>query len=160
MEKENQKINLVLGVICSSSSVDQNTNNMSLHNIFDELTLGNLQTPQLTPEQYKEISAGKPKVMAVPFPHEIVTVWSNSTAKKTQAEMTIELIDPSENILAKHNPAVFFEDKKPKMRFFIKIQTIFVTKPGLYRYRISLKTSTDKVPMEVVTLPIEIRITI
>ena len=141
-------------MVCGSSSVDQNTNNMSLFNVFEEITINNIAA-QVSQKQ-QNIEQGQPA--GVLFPHEVITVWSRiNLEQETKAEMKVEFIDPSGKILSSVNPAIIFEKGKQRMRIILKINGLQVTKPGEYKYVISLKTANDKSFKEVTALPIVVK---
>lgn len=151
------KVGLFWAMVCGSSSVDQNTNNLSLFNVFEEITVNNLSAQ--IPQGQQQIKPGD--TIAVLFPHEVITVWSRDDVnQEARAEMKVEFIDPSGKVLFSNNPAILFEDKKQRMRIIMKINGMQITKPGLYRYVISLKTLADASAKEVATLPIMVKIAI
>ena len=153
MNKDN-KINLFWAMVCGSSSVDQNTNNMSMFNVFEEITINNIAA-QVSQNQ-KPAEPGQPT--NVLFPHEVITVWSRTNLEQeTKAEMKVEFIDPFGNILSNVNPAIIFEKGKQRMRIILKINGLQVTIPGEYKYVISLKTASDKSLKEIANLPIVVK---
>src|ERR1035438_8605378 len=100
MAKEKQKISLVWAAACTSSSIDQSTNAISLFNIIEELTVNNLLA-QPTKEQQEMIASGKP--IATPFNHEVISVWlRDNIGTETKVDMALELVDPSGKVLARH----------------------------------------------------------
>jgi len=121
-------------ILCGSSSVDQKTNNVSLFNLVEQLSL------DLKREDWeKAMSEGK-KGFLVQTQFEIVTLWEREDSKEEiLAEAEIRLIDPKGEILHKHSYHLNFPNQAKRHREHTLWSGIKLTQTGVYVFSINIK---------------------
>lgn len=136
------------GLLCSLSSIDQERNNVSLFNIVEEIGI-----PQ---EIFKQ--EGK---KVIPFVFEIVMllrriVSSTVDDREITTDIEVALVDPEEKELKKIIAPVKFQKGIQRNRLRIRFNTLDITVPGNYGFRISVKNSEGFLK-HVGTIPLEVK---
>jgi hypothetical protein len=126
-------IELTWSILCSSSSVDIDTNNLTLSNIIDEITIPDVL--------FSERPANTDRV-EINFNLQLVSLWSRFEQNSTDTDITakIELIDPENKSLNTTEFNFKFPANKTRMRQRTNIPIIVITKPGIYNFRVSTKS--------------------
>jgi len=139
----------VWGLICSSASIDQESNNISLFNIISQINIFEKAFPQ------------ENKNNKLPFNHELVVLFRrilniDIDNKEFSVDVKLELVDPNGKILTETIAPLIFKKNKRQMRFVIRMDSFIYTIPGDYLYKISVKQLNDKsfkisheIPLEV-----------
>lgn len=127
-------------VLCSKSIVDNDTNNISLFELIEDLTIENFSGARLTQVEY-----------------EITSCWfRESLEKEEDNEYRINLITPSGK--DKGGPEIKLHFKKGINR--IRSRSLFhafpVEEMGIHRFKISLKDQKGKYK-EVASIPITLK---
>ena len=130
------KIELTWSILCSSSSVDIDTNNLTLSNIIDEITLPDVL--------FTERPANIDRV-EINFNLQLVSLWSRVEKNTTDSDITakIELIDPENKSLTTTEFNFQFPANKTRMRHRTTIPIIVITKPGIYNFRVFTKSKKE-----------------
>lgn len=124
------KIRYIGGIVGSSSSVDQQTQSLSIFNVIDEITV-----------DLKAVDASKPipastDPINVPIRFQVISLWKRSNlsdqAKELKFYLEVEIIDPlgkslGVNLIESKIPA----DKK-RNRYILNINGMPVTISGEY----------------------------
>lgn len=135
-------------ILCQSSSVDVDTNILSLFNCIEELNLTIDKTQLIDKEK-----------LVIPVGFQMVSFWViKDSGRDNILEIKGEIIDPNGKSLNKFDNK--FNIKKGALRFRnrINIQGLPVTKEGRYMIRIMQKMEKNK-DFEVVTeLPLDVKI--
>lgn len=135
-------------ILCQSSSVDVDTNILSLFNCIEELNLTIDKTQLIDKEK-----------LVIPVGFQMVSFWAiEDHSRDNILEIKGEIIDPNGKSLNKFDNK--FSIKKGALRFRsrINIQGLPVTKEGRYIIRIMQKMEKNK-DFEVVTeLPLDVKI--
>ena len=76
MQKENVKH--IWSVLCESSVVDQQTNNVSIHKVLEQLNID----LTLKNKDSKENKIDTNQIVAITFPFQIVSLWQRINPKK------------------------------------------------------------------------------
>ncbi|MCK5022015.1 MAG: hypothetical protein KAR54_02095 [Candidatus Pacebacteria bacterium] len=138
------------GLICSQASIDQELNNISLFNIISQINL-----PKKTFSQEN-------KNKTILFNHEIIVLFRrilnlDIDDKEFNIDVKLEIIDPKNKIIGEIYTPLNFEKGKRIMRFKFKMDSITITIPGDYVYRISIKQLNDKNFKISYEIPLEIK---
>ncbi len=130
------KIELTWSILCSSSSVDIDTNNLTLSNIIDEITLPDAL--------FSERPANTDRI-EINFNLQLVSLWSRFEQSTTETDITarIELLDPENKSLTTTEFNFQFPGNKTRMRQRTNIPIIVITKPGIYNFRVSTKSKKE-----------------
>ena len=150
MKKENL-IQHIWSILCSSSSIDSQTNNVSLYNIVEEVGF----KLQQTNEQQVNFSEEK----KWPFNVEVVSLWKRTNQGNLVADAKIELLDPSNKKMQEVLYKLEFKPQHQRMRSIIKMNGITITGQGEYNFSILLKEDGSDKFKEITRIPIVVKIT-
>lgn len=130
-----QKIKFIWGIICSSSSVDIDTNNLSLQNIIEQLEIGQKVTAsQGAPEEFPKEGA------VVPLHMEIVSFWKRSAPyDESSTRAKIQIFDPQNTMISGWDFELKFQKNIERLRSRIKLEGFKITTPGEYRFVIEIQ---------------------
>lgn len=122
----------VWGLICSLSSLDQQKNNLSLFNVIDQFHIP------------KSAFSEDQSAIALPIPHEIVTLWRRRLDSKIDdrdidLDISVELIDPQGKSIQQIFTKLEIKQGLRLNRFRIQTNALFVTVPGDYTYKVGCK---------------------
>ncbi len=147
--KNELKITHVWSVICTSSSVDQATNNVSLYNILEQLTV-----PKEILNKMKEKSIAE-IILNINF--EIVNFWIKKIKDENiSAEEQIEIIDPQGKTLGIQKFPLKIPANKQRSRFILSMNGFKMTIPGDYVFQISVRDSESNDFIKVASLPVQV----
>lgn len=143
----------IWSVLCDSSVVDRETNNISLQKILEKLDVG-IGTKPGAPQEL-------PEKINIPFNFEIVTLWAREDfedKKERKVDVKIETIDPKGHKLAEINNGFTMTSEFRRMRGRTKSANILLTSPGRYLFRISGREVPNGDYEMVSELPLEVEI--
>lgn len=127
---KNQKLEHLWSILCTNSSVDQNTNNVSLFSIIEEVvfaTDGPLKSEAI-----------------IPFSCDLVTLWKKSNeGDQVDTEGLVEVMDPKGNATGTFKYLIDIKKEHKRLRSILKIKGFKVTVPGNYIFRVKYR-SDDK----------------
>ncbi len=147
------KIEHLWTIICGSSSVDTDTNSLSLFNIIEEITIQNV------PGQSMNLNDKK----GIPIPFEVVSCIlrsQESDGKSIFVDLKIDFLDPDNKILQTVNSKVEIKSQHSRLRVRIKANGITITKPGIYNLLVSMKEDSEKELKEVIKVPLIVKMPI
>jgi hypothetical protein len=145
--KKKSKIHCVWALMCSDISIDQQRNNLSLFNVIDELTL--------------PAAAFSDEPKGVMLQHFVISQWrrilnTSVDSQEVPFEVCLELVDSNEKVLQRIVAQHSFPQGKRNLRVCMNFPGVFVTKPGDYVYRLTLRIPPQEnfeyaheVPLEV-----------
>jgi hypothetical protein len=116
----------IWSVLCQESSVDSQTNKVSLFNCIEELTLG---FPK------KEDINADPK--NIPMSFDIASLWLKDVNDSNNFRVSVDFCDPSDKILKSFEQNFSFEPGKKRLRTFIKVNGFIIVSEGTYKVRIN-----------------------
>ncbi|MDO8570675.1 MAG: hypothetical protein Q7R97_03775 [Candidatus Daviesbacteria bacterium] len=143
-------INHIWSVLCQKSSVDQQSNNVSLFDVFEALEVG------INPDTNIKIS-DNPE-FNIPVQYQVVSLWTCTDNKKSEGQIRITLVNPEgkERILV--NSDLKFLIGKKRMRSINQIQGLPVNISGDYHFIVELKQ--EEKFQKVADLPLEVKLNI
>ncbi len=145
--KTTKNISFAWAMLCQSSSVDANNNNLSLFNLIEEITVG------ITPDPTQKL----PEIVNVPFPFHLVTLWKRNIENlNPTADVEVKLFDPKNKELQKIEYKLVFPDGKKNLRSIIQSPVFSVTDTGGYVFKISMKESGESAFTEVAEVPVNV----
>ncbi len=145
----NKSLQHVWSVLCSNSSVDQQTNNVSLYNVLEQIEVDKEAFDAKIKEPEKDIVAG--------ITYEIISLFKKSNKdKKIVGEQKIEIIDPEAKILMDKSHSLEIPENSGRVRFRIQFQGLKLTVPGEYIFKVSIKDSETNEFETVAELPLQI----
>ena len=151
----NNRINHHWTILCGSSSVDQQTNNLSLFNLIDQVSL-NIKRE----DWEKAMSEGKKGFLAR-TQFEIITLWEKGDLEdEISAEAEIRLIDPKGNVLHKQPYQFNFAKQVKRHRQRLTWNGMKLTQAGIYTFSINIKLPNSNEFEEVGTVRLLVNIKI
>ncbi len=134
-------------IICNRSSVDRETNSLSLFNCAEQIDIAFPLDDKIQ----------KKRNISIQF--EIVSLWRDKeNAKKRNFDLQIELFDPNNKKLNQFTMKAIFPERKKQLRTIVKINGLTVTSPGEYKFKVSYK-EIEKTKFEQATeIPLDINI--
>ncbi|MFH1946946.1 MAG: hypothetical protein ABIJ23_02190 [Candidatus Magasanikbacteria bacterium] len=150
-------IKSIWAVLCQESSIDNNTNNISLFKILEEIKFG-LKIEEL--DKLKNNPKFDPtKPIVLPFSSQLVILWKNlSSITNLEFPVKITLKDPNGTEIQEIPNNFAFQEGKERMRTVISINGIPLTKSGEYTYSIMTKQNKNDNFEEISSVPIKINI--
>lgn len=138
-------------LLCRSVAVDQNTNQVSIFNVIDEITINK--------DANIEEAVAKSKKFQISMEFALITQFEHSL-KDNQGIMhvQVEVIDPSKSELGKMNMPLEIQRGKKRTRIIVQFPNLVATKSGSYNFVISLKEDNERVYTEIARVPLEINI--
>ncbi len=119
----------IWSIICEKSSVDSQTNLLSLFNCIEEI--------QLTIDKANMPKSDK---LVIPFNLQFISFWIiEDDTKDNSVEAKISLIDPKGNILNEFPVTLKAKKGEKRLRNITNMQGMQITEGGRYCYRISQK---------------------
>jgi len=135
-------------ILCQNSSVDSNTNLLSIFNCLEALKL-DIDTSK----------APKTDALVIPLGAQLVSLWAIENQNKDNfLETRVEMLDPSNKPLGKFDQRMDVKKGTPRFRSIMNIQQIKITKEGRYTVRMQQKKEREKDFSIVAELPLDIKI--
>ncbi len=128
-----RKIQHVWSILASGVSVDQESNNLSLFNVIDQIVIPKNQLVEMP------IVTGEKKP-AIPIGFVVVSQWRKLQENiDVKGDARIELLDPSGTMRQKAEFTINLPGKIERFRSRVQWGGIRVTTSGTYIFKISLK---------------------
>lgn len=134
-------------VLCQNTSIDVESNLLSLFNCVEEMALSIDKT---------KVGDGK---LVVPVKLQLVSFWTiNGSNQAHVLNVEGELIDPKGQILNKFNNIFNIKKEVKRFRNRTNIDGLPVTEPGEYTFRIKYKPENESKYQVVAEIPLNINI--
>ncbi|MBI2123728.1 MAG: hypothetical protein HYU04_00540 [Candidatus Wildermuthbacteria bacterium] len=143
--KQSQNFKHRWSILCRGSSIDKESNNLSIFNVLEEL--------RITPPNEKI----KEREIFIQLPLQIVTLWERRGEDKTTSEVEIELFDPIGKALQKISYPLSTPQKR--IRSVVNTNGIKVTESGEYLFKVKMRNDKTDRFEEVEEIPLQIAIT-
>ena len=142
-------VRCVWGLICSMSSIDQKTNNISLFNVIE-----NFNVPKGFFKKNKELITIFAPYQVILFLRRLIDV--NISDDEILLDLRYKAINPEGVTLVENISSFKFLGGKQSMRISIDMQAIVVNIPGLYLNKIEIKRPEDDDFVEILELPFQV----
>ncbi len=152
MRKTQKKIRHIWSIICDSSSIDVDFNNVSLFSVIEELKI-----PLSDIERFKKIKEkgkGKLNHIVIPLSFEIVTLWRKSTEGALSRNVEISLLDPKGKKIQELKYEIEIKEGVNRLRSRMRVNGIRVREPGEYTFKIDVKKGQKMEEFHRIPLPI------
>jgi hypothetical protein len=141
------------GHLCTLSSIDKETNNVSLFNVIEQFNFSN--------DVFQEYAKTK-KPVIIGLNHEIVLVWMRTLDidginEELNFDFMLKLVDPTGEVIQQIYSTGNFPKEAKRNRFRINTNGIAVTMPGNYRYVIEVKKEGGDQFEAINEIPLEIK---
>ena len=127
-----RKIEHIWSILCEKSIIDQDSNNISLQNVLEQLQL----TPGVDAKLGKDVNSAEKNV---PINFELITMWDRVAKGDIDEQIKIALVDPEGKAIATTDHPLKLSSSLQRLRFRIRYNGIKVTIPGKYRFSIRMK---------------------
>ncbi len=144
----NTNIEFIWALLCSSSSIDSETNNLSVTNIIEEISIEEKNLPQ----NYENIEIG------VNFQLVSLIKRKGDTSATIGADFKLSFTDPDGKILNSTTFPIELIADKARMRQRINIPIIQVTKAGEYNFALEIKLHEADSILDSLKVPLVINI--
>ncbi len=152
--KKQKDIKHIWSLAAESSVVDQQTNNVSIHKVLEQLNMN------ISLQDREALKKNPENALLIPFPFQIISLWQSINPKKDPtAEVEIELFDSIGFSLQSTKFNLMFEKNKTRMRSIMSSPTIRITDGGVYVFRVRIKEEGESDFLEVAEIPLEVRLT-
>jgi len=119
----------VWSIICNNSSIDSQTNLLSLFNCVEEMKL-----------EIDKSKMPKSDKIVIPVNLQLISLWIvDDFLKENTTDIKLELIDPMGKVLNEFFNTLKSRKGDKRLRNITNIQGIQITESGRYYYRISQK---------------------
>ena len=130
---------LIWSVLCESSIIDQQTNNVSLLKVLEQV-------------QYSTNATEKEEVV-LPLNFQHISLFQTDEKDNSKYDLLLETVGPDGKTLVAVDANIDFSGKK-RGRLILAIQGMKVAGPGIYHYRLSIKKPEGlvllgQIPLEV-----------
>lgn len=137
----------IWSILCRSSQIDIDTNNVSISNVFEQLVVN------LDQKDYKT----KIESVNIPIEYEVVSFWVKEThEKKVKAEIMLTIVDPTGKVLKSFTQIGEMPEAMKRLRTRFKIQGLNLTKSGIYKFIVKIKEGDKKEFRIVSEVPLEV----
>ena len=143
-----KKVSHIWSVLCSSSSIDAEKNNITLINVLEQITLH----PN---EETKSIPKGAKKIINISF--ELVSFWKkNDTEEEVNIEGEAIFLDPHGERMGSLKFPIKIKNPTRRLRSRLQFKNLQVVESGDYTWQIKVRDGdTDYVATEI---PLEIKV--
>lgn len=137
----------IWSVLCRTSQIDIDTNNLSISNVFEQLVV--------TLDQ--KDSEKKIESVNIPIEYEVVSLWVKETQeKKIKAEIMLDIVDPHGKILKSFTQIGEMPETMKRLRTRFRIQGLGLTTSGIYKFIVKIKEEDKKDFRVVSEVPLEV----
>lgn len=142
----------VWSVICSKSSIDKTTNNVSLFEVLEQIQF-KVQGPNVMEAKKK---AAESHIVA-PFSFEIVSLWyRESVTDGKDVDVKLIVSDPKGTPLQEHSHRFSFGEDKKRVRVDLKINGFPVTRSGIYHMMMFRRVAGEAEFDEPIEIPLQV----
>jgi len=135
---------------CENSSIDRDSNNVSLFNILEQVILNENQVKNAKVKQQRSD-------ITVPVKFQLVSLWHRlEMNEEEEIETGLEFLSPEGVSLLSRKMVIKFGSGKKRFRFRAKFEGLKITTVGLYHFRFS-KVLPDGQWQEITRVPLEIK---
>ncbi len=151
--KKQKDIKHIWSVVAQSSLVEQQTNNISILKVLEQLNVN------LSIKDQEGLKNNPGKAILVNFPFQVISLWQSINPKKDPtADVEIEFFDPIGLSLQNIKFKLQFETKKTRMRSITSSPVISIMDTGVYLFKIRIKEDGEDNFSDVAEIPIEVRV--
>lgn len=139
----------IWSVLCRKSVIDQETNNLSLYDVFEQLDVS-IKSNQESNKEIKKIN--------IPVEYEVVSMWMKDDPKKEfTAKIELEVLDPDGSVSKTFQHSFLFAAGLKRMRSRLRVVGLDISTSGDYIF--NLKYNNGKKGSQIVaSLPLEVHI--
>jgi hypothetical protein len=138
----------VWSIICKESKLDADTNQISIFDVYERITIDATPAPNVDVEKLDKY--------VFPVPHEITSTFYRDKAEGLEtAEMRIRQLSPQGEELSSHLQPLQLGPGQTRLRTRVKSPALVVKSSGIYTFEISLGTGNGRFT-KVAEIPLDI----
>lgn len=139
----------IYSILCESSIIDKDTNNLTINNVLEQLKINVAFNGKQPPQDSLKIN--------IPIKYEFISLWKrdNITQNETH-EIELTISDPNNNLIQSFPQKFQFEKGLNRHRSIFKITGFTATISGTYKFNIKIKV--DNTFKEFAEVPLEVDI--
>lgn len=142
-------VNHIWTIACRKSLLDQETNNLNLFDIMEEITLQG--------SSVQNINFSKVEKFGIPIEFEIISLWERFDINEPiLTQYKIEQLSPSGKLINEHGAELRIEGVSRRLRTIGKVRGLELTGPGIYHF--VTKVKDGEIWKEVGRIPLEIKL--
>lgn len=147
------KITLNWSLLCSNTTLDSNTNNLSLFNVIEQI---NISVDEVAFKEHKE---KKTEGFIVPFQGVLVSKFKKRRPSEAVLfDFVVDFINPEGKALSQHAQTLDFKSGIKNMRVRNDIPVLPVLVNGEYNFVLKIREVGDKDFVEIGKVPLDINI--
>ncbi len=141
----------IFSVLCESSIIDKDTNNITINNVLEQIKIAvSLDDRQLSQKDFP---------INTPIKYEFISLWKNNKPNPKQTfDIELVVLDPNDKIIQTIPQKFKFEIGITRHRSIFKISGFVATINGTYTFLIRIKTETENIFQKVAKVPLEVEI--
>lgn len=130
--KKLKKVSYIGSIFCNFSVIDQETNNLSVFNIIEEINIPSSALKESVDKNLKDT------IKVIPMVVELITLWRKLIpSEEVNGRTKVELIDPEKKVLQIIDNQLSIKSEHKTLRNRIRMSGIKVSKSGEYKFRVS-----------------------
>ncbi len=156
--KSNPSYRHIWSILSQSSSIDRDTNRLSLLNVLEEVTL---KQPGNQEDKKKKELLPSQQPIGIPLNFQIVNLLERLDDKEKGhliKDAELEFIDPQGKSLLKKNFEMNFLKGFKRLRYIINMNGLNITTAGTYNFHLRIREFKDSPFKEVARLPLDIKL--
>lgn len=144
-------LNHVWSVLCRRAIIDSSTNNLTISDVLEELTID---------IKVEKQNADKMKQINLPLEFEIVSMWKKEDVVTThlKADCEIEVLSPEGKQMKTFTQLVDMPSGMKRLRTILKVMGFVVEGSGEYLLKVSVKEEGHKTFKAVSELPLVVNL--
>ncbi len=139
----------IWSILCTNSSVDQKTNNISLFNVLEQIGID---------KKAFEMAKNSQKNLMASINFQLITLWKKEDENtKFKTEQRVEVIDAGGKILASILSILDIPEKQTRIRVINSFNGLPITSTGEYLFKIALKYEKNDKFVEITSVPLMVK---
>ena len=139
----------IWSILCRKSIVDNETNNISINDVFEQLSVD---------LKVKKDDVDKLKLINIPIEFEVVSMWVKNDKTNLKGNLNVEILNPKGAVVKNFEQPLEMPETMKRLRSRLRIMGLVVEQPGDYIFKISFKEEGQKLYKAVAEIPLEINL--
>lgn len=145
----------IWSVLCRKSVIDQDTNSLSMYDVFEELKVDAKMDPKATDKNKKV------KIINVPIEFELISYWiKDKKSEEFNGKCVINIKSPDGKVEKSFEQPLIISKEYERMRSRLKVQGFSVSQSGTYVFEVFIKNNEDEDEKKVASLPVKVDLNI
>jgi hypothetical protein len=129
------KIKHIWTLLCRRSVIDNETNNLSLYDILEQLTI-KINVKKNSEEKIYNIN--------IPIEYEVISFWTKSPdISEFNGELKLDIVNPKGKILKFFEKPLTIPKDKRRLRSRIRISGFIADMEGIYTFRMNYRETAE-----------------